>query len=355
MKNPFRPAISCLILWCLVAAPPRVWSEQPITATIISTLPTAGDHIRQFVFDGKPDTYFESASNAGANDSLTLRFNRPVAMRVVRVLTGRPDGHDPLNAGVLEVSTDGKHFERAARITGNSVRVPLHGQKVRAISLRPTKSLDHRLVIREIEVDSEPVVAVFRYPVEFELDVKDAPEMKAWAEKVARTCEQAYPRISDALRSPGDQPPHQVKLTLSNRFRGVAATGGSHIFGSVRYFKDHPDDVGAMIHETVHVVQHYRKRPTPGWLVEGIADYIRFFQYEPGKLGGIDPRTARYNGSYRVTAAFLAYVTKRYDKNVIRHLNQALREGRYSDQFFKDHTGKTLKELGQEWKASLQQ
>ena len=40
-----------------------------------------------------------------------------------------------------------------------------------------------------------------------------------------------------------------------------------------------------MVHETTHVVQAYRRGARPGWLVEGISDYIRFFKFEPGKLG----------------------------------------------------------------------
>src|SRR5262249_35793740 len=121
----------------------------------------------------------------------------------------------------------------------------------------------------------------------------------------------------------------------------------------VRYFKSHPNDFGAMVHETVHVVQSYGGRRLPGWLVEGIADYERFFKYEPGKLGPIDARLARYDGSYRVTAAFLAYLTEKYDREIVRKLNAALRGGQYREDLFKELTGKTVKELDAEWRASL--
>jgi hypothetical protein len=84
-----------------------------------------------------------------------------------------------------------------------------------------------------------------------------------------------------------------------------------------------------------------------------MADYIRFFKFEPGKLGRIDPDRARYNGSYRVTASFLAYVTVKYDRELVRKLNALLRAGKYQDQAFKDLTGKTLAELNEEWRASL--
>ena len=77
-----------------------------------------------------------------------------------------------------------------------------------------------------------------------------------------------------------------------------------------------------MVHETIHVVQHYNSRSNPGWLVEGVSDYVRFFKFEPGKIGRINAARAHYNGSYRVTAAFLAFVTDKYDKQLVQKLNK---------------------------------
>jgi hypothetical protein len=65
------------------------------------------------------------------------------------------------------------------------------------------------------------------------------------------------------------------------------------------------------------------------WLVEGIADYIRFFKYEPGNIGTLNMAKAKYDGSYRVTARFLAYVTDKYTKDLVLELHRAMREGRY--------------------------
>jgi hypothetical protein len=133
----------------------------------------------------------------------------------------------------------------------------------------------------------------------------------------------------------------------------VAAAGGGRITGSVNYFKARPGDIGAMIHETVHVVQSYRTGG-PGWLVEGIADYIRFFKYEPGKLGKIS-KDPHYNGSYRTSAAFLNFVVQKYDKHLVRKVNKGLRDGVYREEIWKTLTKKTLKELDEEWRESLKQ
>ncbi|MHB1562096.1 MAG: basic secretory protein-like protein, partial [Isosphaeraceae bacterium] len=76
--------------------------------------------------------------------------------------------------------------------------------------------------------------------------------------------------------------------------------------------------------------------------------------YEPGHLGRIDPRTAHHDGGYRVSAAFLAYLTAKYDPGIVRKLNAAMREARYEESLFEKLTGKNLKELDDEWRATLQ-
>ena len=183
--------------------------------------------------------------------------------------------------------------------------------------------------------------------------MSDAPEMKAWGEKVVRVCEREYSDICAFLASDGYAPPTQLRMTLKTDYNGVAATYGDRIVGSVKYFKSQPDDVGAMIHETVHCVQQYKGQKTPGWLVEGIADYVRFWRYEPGKAGRLTPERARYDGSYRTTAAFLAFVTQRYDRQAVPKLNAMCREGRYTPEAWRTLTGKSVEELNQEWRQSL--
>jgi hypothetical protein len=320
--------------------------------TIETSLATDAGHIRQFALDGNADTYFLSLHNVRRADYFTLVFDKPVVIRSVTATTGRMAGEDKLDSGVLEASRDGKKFYRVAKFADGVATARLDGRVLVALRLQPSADLNHALAIREIAVESDPPLRIFKYPVEFVVNVDDAPEMKAWAEKVARICERAYPMINEELSSPGFKPPMRVTMTLKEDYRGVAATGGSHIVGSVKYFKQHAEDVGAMVHETVHVCQRYRGK-VPGWLVEGIADYIRFYKYEPGKLRPLSPNRARYNGSYQVTARFLEYVTKKYDKELVRKLNKSLREGEYRDELFKQLTGKTLQELDEEWRASL--
>jgi hypothetical protein len=97
----------------------------------------------------------------------------------------------------------------------------------------------------------------------------------------------------------------------------------------------------------------------PGWLVEGIADDIRWFKYEPQSKGAeITARNisrARYDANYRITANFLDWVSEKYDHEIVRKLNGAARDGVYAESLWKDYTGKSVQELGDEWKKSLEE
>jgi hypothetical protein len=109
-----------------------------------------------------------------------------------------------------------------------------------------------------------------------------------------------------------------------------------------------------------------RNRGNSGWLTEGIPDYIRWFLYEPQSHGAdaayIQGRIEsdakkgqvyepKYNDSYRVSANFLNFVAAKYDRHIITKLNDALRQGKYYEDFWADDTGKTVQELNQEWVA----
>jgi hypothetical protein len=114
----------------------------------------------------------------------------------------------------------------------------------------------------------------------------------------------------------------------------------------------------------VHVVQSYqgrrqrntRRTQTPGWIVEGIPDYIRWFGYEPqsggAKLSKGARANAKHDASYRVSANFIDWVLRKYDSDgtLLSKLNAAAREGRYSTAIWQELTGKTEDDLARSWK-----
>jgi hypothetical protein len=348
----FAVLVSFGLVYGARAAEPKSDDSSPV-ATLESNQKSGDGQIRQFALDGNDDTYFASEKNAANADHLTVVFEQPLAIKSISISSGKTSGENKLTAAAIAISDDGKSFEEIAKFTDGAARAEINDRKVKAVRVQVAEAHEHPLVIREITIDAEPKVAAFKYPIEVVVDVADAPEMQEWADNVARICERAYPMINTELASDGFKAPHLVTMRLSKDYRGVAAASGTRIIGSVKFFKDHPDDVGAMVHEMCHVVQRYRRRGNPGWLVEGVADYVRFFKFEPGKIGPINVARARYDRSYRVTAAFLAYTAEKYDKDLVRKLNQIMREGNYKEEIFKDLTGRTVQELDEEWRLSL--
>jgi RNA polymerase sigma factor (sigma-70 family) len=323
-----------------------------IGVVVETNLRSAPGQIRQFAFDGDTGSYFSSAQNAGKSDYFALVLDQPVALKSVAVSTGRPWGDHLLEKGVLEISADGRVFTELARFADGLAKADARGQRVKIIRVRPLADLKHPLSLREFTLESDPPLNVFAYPVEVAIDVSEAPEMKEWARNAARTCERAYPVINEALACDGYKPRYSIAVKLRNDSRAIASANGGGITASVKYFKENPEDMGALVETMVYVVQRYQDRSIPRWLVYGIADYVRFFKYEPGKLPPLDPDRHGYDGRPWETAAFMAYLTREYDSEFVPKLNQILRNGQYKEEVFRSLSGKSLQALGTEWLAS---
>lgn len=186
-----------------------------------------------------------------------------------------------------------------------------------------------------------------------EIDCSDSPESKAWAEKAEKLAKEWYPKLINMLDSDGFRPTESLKLVFK-KMDGVAYASGNTITISAAWIEKNPGDLGMVVHELTHVIQAYRGR-NPGWVVEGIADYIRFFQYEPGNVATrVNPDRNKYTDSYRVTACFFDWIVENKEKDFIKKMNDVCRSGRYSNEnTFKDITGKTVDELWEEYAESL--
>jgi hypothetical protein len=204
----------------------------------------------------------------------------------------------------------------------------------------------------------------------FTMDTTVVPDLTEWCDTTLQpvVCEW-YPKIVGLLPSEEFQPPKTVALRFREDMGGTpASASGAAINLNAAWFRTQlqREATGAVVHELVHVVQQYRRRRTnpraiapPGWIVEGIPDYIRWFLYEPHTRGAeITKRTfpnARYDSSYRISANFLNWVTETHDKELVRKLNAAARQGSYEEGLWVEWTGKSLDELGDDWKQSHRQ
>jgi hypothetical protein len=186
------------------------------------------------------------------------------------------------------------------------------------------------------------------------VDTSEVPELASWGESARRLIVKWHPIIAELLKSDGFTPATEVKVVFSRERKGVAGTAGNTITISANHVKQHPEDFGMVVHELTHVLQRYPHAPNTGWLVEGIADYVRFYRYEPKTpLPRIDPSRASYRDGYKTAARFLAWIERRHRKTIVVDLNAILRKGAYEPEVFKELTGKDLDQLWAEFRQSL--
>jgi hypothetical protein len=201
--------------------------------------------------------------------------------------------------------------------------------------------------------DEKPPVSVAEPRVVIKVDVSDAPDLAEWAAKAQKLCETWHPLICDLLGLKDPQVYREVTLKFK-KMRGIAATTNSTIYISAGFVKQHPDDFGMVLHELTHVIQAYPKYD-PVWLVEGIADYVRYWHCEPGVREFPISEKSNYTDSYGTTARFLAWIAVTKDSRIVKKLNQALREGKYEEEMFREATGKDLKELWREFASAVKE
>ncbi|MCX5676404.1 MAG: basic secretory protein-like protein [Planctomycetota bacterium] len=317
------------------------------------SVPTSGNHVPDCAYDGKADTYFLSAKPPKTGDTFTLTLAEPAKMKRIEAAGGDADGKNAVAAAVLETSADGKEFGKVAAFAAGSAKAAPGEKPVKAIRIRFTADAAGPAAIREFTLDAQPPVPVIKYPLEVRLDISEVPDSKDWCEKAGKAVERWYPTLCDYLATDGFTPSKVINITFKNDDKGIAATGGSNITCHMGWFTKHPDDIGAVVHESVHVIQAYHSRSNPGWLVEGLDDYVRFWIYESPPKRRLDPNRIKYTDSYQITGAFLAWAVKTCDKDLVKKLNAACRKGEYKEELFKACTGKDVGALFEEFKDSL--
>lgn len=156
--------------------------------------------------------------------------------------------------------------------------------------------------------------------------------------------------------------PSQVRIVIDPGYDGIAfvgeGKGAATITINPAWLAKHPDDVDLVTHEAMHIVQgypEYANERVPGWLVEGIADYARDrYGRENAAAGWALPTTVKngqnFDSGYRVTGAFLKWSQARHP-GLVKALDGALREGRYTPALWQARTGLALPAL---WAAYVQ-
>lgn len=160
-------------------------------------------------------------------------------------------------------------------------------------------------------------------------------------------------------------PTRSITLVLRS-MDGVAYTAGrdidedhKEIHLSTDYINQVPDSrkkeeiQGVIVHEMVHCWQHNALGTAPGGLIEGIADWVRL------KAGFAPPhwkRTAdcKWDAGYERTAFFLEWLEAEYGAEIVRTINDGLRDCKYDSlPFWHKCCGKCVTRLWNLYKGTV--
>ncbi len=179
-------------------------------------------------------------------------------------------------------------------------------------------------------------------------DVNGSPSLVEWGNQAKLLIGQWHQRIANTIPTKGFDVPDEVRLRIRRSDRGIAGTGGGQITVSSGWIEEHPEDIGLVHHELVHVIQGYRSRRVPGWVTEGIADYLRWALYEgkPQDWFPFADKPQGYRDSYRVTGGFFLWLEADKAPGIVNKLNTAARKDAYDDEsWFERETGHKLDDL----------
>jgi len=179
------------------------------------------------------------------------------------------------------------------------------------------------------------------------LNVTQVPRLENWgfhAKELITLWAYRIARILDI-----EKYPHNIDLTIQKSDDGIAFTDSNAITVSSHWIEKYPEDIGLIVHEAVHVVQLCPEFD-PGWVTEGIADYIRRHLYEkkPLEWFPICEEEKGCEAAYRITGGFFLWVTNFKNSDFIKILNTAMKNGEYEPDIFFQTTSKDLDPLWQE-------
>ncbi|MET3978774.1 hypothetical protein ABIB62_001343 [Mucilaginibacter sp. UYP25] len=181
----------------------------------------------------------------------------------------------------------------------------------------------------------------------------DANFDKAITDKLISTFFIVYPKIVNEYNKKSLK---QVEFFIDTAYHGVAATDNGRVVFSPAYMTKHPNDIDVVTHEVMHIAQNYGSFDGPGWLTEGIADYVRNEQGVANaaanwKLPDFKP-TQNYDNAYRVTARFLVWVETKVKKGTVKKLDSQMRDHTYTAASWNKLTGKSVDDLWKDYSTN---
>ncbi len=187
------------------------------------------------------------------------------------------------------------------------------------------------------------------------VDTRAEPKLDFMQDAIPETIRKHFPVIWETIGTERTRMPAEVRFTVRPGIDVPAYAAGSGIAFSAEHFTRHPDDLGCVIHELTHIVQSYRDIPEgTGWIVEGLADYVRYRSAADHSGWGIQVPYRpgmQYTEGYGTAAGFFIWIEKDYDPRMAAKLNRALKHGEYTPEIWVTATGKSLDELWEQYKT----
>lgn len=168
---------------------------------------------------------------------------------------------------------------------------------------------------------------------------------------LVKTFFEVYPVLTERYNREAQR---RVVFTVDTSYHGVAAAFNGRVIFNPEWFAKNPNDLDVVTHEVMHIVQNYGRSRVPGWVTEGIADYVRYkyglYNKEANwALPELKPEH-HYSSSYRITARFFAWLEERRDPQIVDKLDEAARADRFYDNIWEELTGRTIDELWDDYR-----
>lgn len=222
-----------------------------------------------------------------------------------------------------------------------------------------------------------PTLAISE-PPQAQLSVTISQDKKATADKLVL---EWYPRINALLYAPTHPLPYaapKTQVDATMKYDGVPAYAESdtiHLWAGYITKQDEADFEGMVIHELTHINQAAKNFGDNGWVVEGVADYVRHKYFAKdiettlrltpdGRLQGYAPQDIYlhslqqrkvdlskqgYQARYTVASTFLYWLEARKDSHIIHEISVALEQGNFTPALFEQACGKPLDALWDEF------
>tara|TARA_R110002051_G_scaffold3799_9_gene20311 strand:- start:9440 stop:10156 length:717 start_codon:yes stop_codon:yes gene_type:complete len=175
---------------------------------------------------------------------------------------------------------------------------------------------------------------------------EDAELSPSIIEGFKKIIKKVYPKLAKDFNKNARM---DITVKIDTAYDGVAYAHDGRVTVSSKWLHSKPNDLDLMTHEIMHIIQSYPNGAGPGWLTEGIADFVRYkYGLDNEKAGWSLTEFSdkqNYTNSYRITARFLEWVSQNYDKQIVYKLDKKLRSNIYSPELWKEYTGFTIDQL----------